>query len=475
MQNPKKISIFGSSYSSRVLAWMIGVSTLILFVCSSLRHALFQSGAYDLGIFDQAVYLISQSKAPISSFLGFHILGDHAALIFYPLALLYKIYPDVHWLLAVQAVALGLGGWLTWSLGDRAGLKQSQALAIAGVYLLYPLVFNVNLFDFHPEVLAIPALLGAILAARIGKIGWFCLAIITVLACKAVLALTVAAMGVWLLIYEKKRLYGAIALFNGIAWFIIATGQIIPFFGGEAASVARHLHRYDYLGNSVSEIVQNLLFKPGLLLKQVFSLDTLEYLILLLSPVIWGLSARHLTPMLGAIPTLALNILSNSPAQKNLVHHYSLPILPFLLVAVISSLAADRGWLRSGRLITLWSLVAFLALAKYGYFGSIYLNSLDTLQATQQAIAQVQTKGGVLTTAEIAPHLTHRQLIKLTDTNSPPANLTQFDYVLLNVRHPGWLSNSEFAGSLVNQLKNSSEFQLSYQRDDVYLFTQEKS
>jgi uncharacterized membrane protein len=262
MQNPEKISIFGSSYSSRVLAWMIGVSTLILFICSSLRHALFQSGAYDLGIFDQAVYLISQSKAPISSFLGFHILGDHAALIFYPLALLYKIYPDVHWLLAVQAVSLGLGGWLTWSLGDRAGLKQSQALAIAGVYLLYPLVFNVNLFDFHPEVLAIPALLGAILAARIGKIGWFCLAIITVLACKAVLALTVAAMGVWLLIYEKKRLYGAIALFSGIVWFIIATGQIIPFFGGDAASVARHLHRYDYLGNSVSEIVQNLLFKP---------------------------------------------------------------------------------------------------------------------------------------------------------------------------------------------------------------------
>lgn len=449
---------------------MIGGSSLILFLCSSLRHALFQSGAFDLGIFDQAVYLISQSKPPISSFLGFHILGDHAALVFYPLALLYKVYPDVHWLLAVQAVALGLGAWLTWSLGDRAGLKQSQALVIAGVYLLYPLVFNVNLFDFHPEVLAIPALLGAILAARSSKIGWFCLAIITVLACKAVLALTVAAMGVWLLIHEKKRLYGVIALFSGIGWFITATQEIIPFFGGEAASVARHLHRYDYLGNSVSEIVQNLLFKPGLLLKQVFSLDTLEYLILLLSPVIWGLSPRYLTPMLGAIPTLALNILSNSPAQKNLVHHYSLPIVPFLLVAVISSLAAGCGWLRNGRLITLWSLVAFLALAKYGYFGSIYLDSLDTLQATQQAIAKVQTQGGVLTTAEIAPHLTHRQLIKLTDANSPPNDLTQFDYVLLNVRHPGWLSNSEFATSLVNQLKNTQEFQLSYQQDDVYLF-----
>lgn len=52
-------------------------SALVLFGCSSLRHQLFHSAAWDLGIFDQAVYLISQGQSPISSFLGFHILGDH--------------------------------------------------------------------------------------------------------------------------------------------------------------------------------------------------------------------------------------------------------------------------------------------------------------------------------------------------------------------------------------------------------------
>jgi uncharacterized membrane protein len=55
------------------VGWMIGISALVLFASSSLRHELFQSTAWDLGIFDQAVYLISQGKAPISSFLGFHI------------------------------------------------------------------------------------------------------------------------------------------------------------------------------------------------------------------------------------------------------------------------------------------------------------------------------------------------------------------------------------------------------------------
>jgi len=457
----------GSDTNSKALAGIILVSVSILFVCSSLRHALFQSSAFDLGYFDQAIYLIAQGKTPIVSFWGYHFLGGHADWILYLLALPYKIYPDIHWLFAIQAVALALGALPTWHIARQAGLKETQALAMAAVYLLYPLVFNLNLFDFHPEVMALPALLGAILAARNRRMGWFCLSIIFILGCRDALSLTVAAMGFWLLVFEKKRWYGAIALFAGSAWFLIATQVIIPFFrpGGVEA-----VGRYAYLGNSVLEIIQNLFLQPGLILGRIFSLSTLEYLALLISPVIWGLSLQSLTPLVAAIPTLIINLLSDSPAQRDLVHQYSLPILPFLLVAVIASLAAGKAWLRNSRSLVLWSFVLFLALAKYGYFGSIYLDSLDTWQATREAIAQVQTPGGVLTTAEISPHLTHRQLVKFTDINFPPTNLAQFDYVLLNIRHPGWQSNREFATSLLEQLKNTSEFAVNYQRDDVYLF-----
>ena len=451
------------------LGWMIAASALSLFACGSLRHALFHSGAWDLGIFDQAIYLISSGMPPISSFLGFHILGDHAAWIVYPLALLYKIYPDVHWLLAVQATALAVGALPTWHLARQAKLSAQQAVAIAAVYLLYPVAFNINLFDFHPEVLALPVILAAILAARRSETGWFCLSIIFILGCKDALSLTVAAMGL-LLLLEKRRLCGAIAIAAGVAWLVIATQAVIPHFGEELASVGRYLGRYHHLGNSFPEITKNLLTKPGLALGKVFSLNTVEYLALLLAPLIWGLSPRHLLPLVGAIPTLLMNILADDPLQRDLTHQYSLPLIPFLILAVISTLAAGGGWVRGGRSIILWSLVAFIALAKVGYFWSIYLNSLDTWQATREAIAQVQTPGGVLTTAEIAPHLTHRPLVKLTDAKSPPADLTKFNYVLLNLRHPGWLSNREFATSLVNQLKNTQKFQLSYQRDDVYLF-----
>ncbi len=457
-----------STVNIGTVVWMSGISALILLGCSSLRHTLFQSGVLDLGIYDQVVYLISQGKPPISSFLGFHHMGNHAAWAVYPLALLYKIHPSPYWLLAVQAVTLALGALPTWFIALNAGLKESQAITIAAVYLLYPLVFNVNLFEFHPEVMAVPVFLGVVLAARLDQVVWFCVGVVFILGCKAVLSLTVAAMGVWLLVFERRRFCGIFALIVGVGWFLIATQIIIPHYSNhEVAAVAR----YTYLGDSTLEIARNLALKPGLVLGRVFSLDSLEYLALLVAPVIWGLAPRHLTPLVSAIPALVLNILSDKQAQRDLIHQYSLPILPFLILAVISSLAAGSGWLRTRRAIILWTLVAFMVLAKYGYIWSRYFRSVDNWQATQQAIAQVHTQGAVLTTHSIAPHLSHRPTIHFVDDiTGPPSGIGRYEYILLNVRHPDGTRNPEFAANLVNQLKKNQFFQLGYQRDDVYLF-----
>ena len=315
------------SLKSHPVFLMIVVTTIVLFTASSARHALFQSTVFDLAIFDQAIYLISQNQTPFSSLIAINIWGDHAAFIFYPLALLYKIYPDVHWLFLVQAVSLALGAWPSWSLARQAGLNNSISWAIACIYLLYPLVFNVNLFDFHPEVIALPALLAAILAARLNKNLWFFAAIVLVLICKAVLSLTVAAMGLWLLCFDKKRNCGFIALFLGAGWFLVATQAVIPYFnqGREHAGIGR----YQYLGNSVFEIAINLIVKPNLVLERLFSLETFEYLALLLLPVIWWLSPHHVSSLISAVPMLAMNILSDIPAQRDLIHQYSVPILPF--------------------------------------------------------------------------------------------------------------------------------------------------
>ncbi len=448
---------------------LISISIVVLFVSSVLRHELFNSSG-DLAFFDQAIYLISQGKQPISSIIGFHALADHAAWIIYPLSLLYKIYPSVYWLLLIQSIALALGGLPTYYLALQANLKENLAVAIVFVYLLYPVIYNSNLCDFHPDTIAVPALLMAVLAARKNKIVWFCICILLVLGCKSVLSLTVVAMGVWLLFFEKRRLFGLIAIISGITWFLIASSIIIPIFGGEAALLNRHFYRYSYLGNSFSEMIQILMSQPGRIFSNIFSLINLEYLIFLIFPVIWGLSPKYITPLIGALPCVAMNLLADHPTQKNLVLHYSLPAIPFIILALIASLEAGKSLIKRQKTIILWSLVWFLILGKFWFFGSKYLHHLDNWLETREAIALVKTKESVLTTDIITPHLTHRQLISFKYNPSQITDVNNFNYILLNTINPGWAASSESLDELANYLKNESSFELTFAKNHVYLF-----
>ncbi len=449
----------------RSLGWMVTASTLILAIASSVRHGLLQSNAWDLGIFDQPLYLLSQGLPPISTIINIHILGDHAAWIFYPLSVLYRLVPAVHWLLAVQAIALAVGAIPTWYLAQQAGLKQAQANAMAAVYLLYPLIFNLNLFDFHPEVIALPLMLTAIYMARAKRILWFSVCVVVALGCRDALSLTIAAMGIWLWWFEQRRVCGAIAFGAGVVWFLVATQVIIPHYQPLGIPGASH---YREFGNSIPEILLNIVLRPDILVRSLFTWPNLGYLCVLLAPVAWGLNWGHFAPFVAAIPQLAMNLLSIHLALKDLVHQYSLPILPFLLVSVMGALAAERTWFQQPRRIVLWSLAGFVALGQFYLFGARYLSTIDTWQASRAAIAQIQTTAPVLAPAALVPHLTHRPVIHVVASGE--VAIADYGYVLLNLRHPGRVSSPEAAAQLRDRAQQSSGFHLDYAQDDVYLF-----
>jgi len=438
------------------------IATVVLFFFSSLRHILFKSGAYDLGIFDQAVYLISQKEVPISSLMGFHILGDHAAWILYLLAIPYKIYPSVYWLLFIQSLALSIAVLPLWQLSKLNGLSERQCITIALIYLLYPAIFNINLFDFHPDVLALPLLFTAVLTAKKNNNLGFILSILFILGCKEIFSLTVIALGLWLLLIEKKRSYGFLAIISGLIWFMIATGIIIPFYShGEAAAV----HRYSFLGSSVSQVSSNIIFKPWLVLGHILAKENLEYLVFLILPVIWAFSFKSIYYLLPAVPALVLNLITDYQPQKDLTHHYSLVILPFLMLMVIAAVVYGKG-----KYARIWSLIFFLIFAKYLYFTGNYINNLDTWQATTESISRIKDNGSVLTWPEIVAHLSQRKEIYMALDESKLDNLEKFDHILLNQRHPGWLSSPEKISNLITKVQKDPNFQLDYQKDGVFLF-----
>lgn len=446
------------------------ISFLILIISSSIRHILFNSSAFDLGIFDNAIYLISEGKSPFISFRDLHILGDHGAWILYLIAPLYFIYPTVYWLFIIQSFALAVAIIPIWYLGKSMDLDDSKARTVCLIYMLYPLIFNVNLFDFHPEVIAIPLFFTATIAVKLDKIYWFIASIILILGCKAVLALNIIMMGIWLIILKAKKIYGIIAIFSGMFWFIITTQLIIPTFSGEEAAA---VSRYAFLGDSVAEIAINLVLKPQIILSHLFTGANAEYLLLLFIPVIPALAWQKLINLIPAIPTLFLNLLTEYQPQKDLVHQYSLPIIPFLILTVMSSLANYKTWFYHSLQLRIWSFIAFLILAKYVYFlpNGLYLQNLHTWQSTNEAIKLIKPEESVFTAPQISPHLTHREIIGLAIDDLNYEKIVNYNQILLNLDNPTGYSSKEDIQGLINFLKSNKNFKLSYEKDDIFLFT----
>lgn len=420
--------------SRLALPALIAVAAATQFASAALRHAAFHSTVFDLGIFDQALFLLSRGETPHSSVLGFHILGDHGALLLYPLSLLYALHASPYWLLAAQAVGVSLGAWPLHRMALAAGLEARDGLLIAAAYLLYPVVYNQSVNDFHPEAFVAPALLGAAWSARARRPACFAACLALALACKEMIALTVAAMGVWLWLAEDRRRFGVAALLVGTGWFALVALVLIPWITGVDAARSIGDGRYGSLGDSIAAIAANVVADPTILAREAVSWSGLFYLVNLALPVLWGLTPRHLAPLLGAAPTIALNLLSSWSRQRSLNTQYSLPAVPFLLLAALGALAARHTWIRDRRAMLAWSAIAFLVFARYPRLAR-YGGALEAAPAARAALALVPADAAVLTDNCLGAHLAHRRTLHLLGfavTPQSPAVPAEVDYVVFD-------------------------------------------
>src|SRR3954469_13547543 len=129
-----------------------------------LRHWHFDSGAYDLGIFDQVVWHLSRFEIPASTVRGYsNILGDHFSPILALLAPLYWIAPGPETLIVAQAVLLALS-IVPVFIYARKRLPAGPAYAVSVGYGLFWAMQRTATFDFHEYAFA-PLVVGlAILA-----------------------------------------------------------------------------------------------------------------------------------------------------------------------------------------------------------------------------------------------------------------------------------------------------------------------
>jgi uncharacterized membrane protein len=385
------------------------------------RHDQFRSGATDLGIYHQLLWVISHGEPAYSTIIQCHLFGNHFCPILYLLAPITRLSSSAHVLLVAQTTALGAAAVILFLLARRKWESPWGAVALSASFMIYAPAHWLALDDFHTGVLAIPLLLLAALSLECRKLWLYWVCMLLALACKESVALVFLFWSVEQ--GARGRWKTALPTFLlAICTWYAATQIVIPWFRG---SPALHLLYFRPYGETAFQIVTYLARHPGILISRCLESQSLLYIGQLLTPLAFLPALSPLT-LLPALPTLLLNLLSVWPPTRLITYHYTAFIIPFLWLAIVNALSADaegRGRLTAPKLFGRCSLagvgVSLLLLANgLGFvkgftegWHSAYLRPADAArtQAIPRAIELIPPSASVSASFRLLPHVSARK------------------------------------------------------------------
>jgi len=292
---------------------------------------------YDLAIFGQGVWRLSQGEAPFVSIRGMNLFGEHATWVHAPFALLAALLrplADVPTVLVLgQSAALAGAGHLLYRIAGREAGPASALLVLAS-YLAYPALQHTWLEYYEPINLAVPCLVAATQAVREGRdrpaLLWSIAALLTI----ENLAATVAALGVYAALGAGRRRLGlALVAISGL-YLVFLMQVTFPWLSERGYVFADRL--YGDFARSLPEAALHLA-RPDNLVARLATPANGHYLLGLLVPVGFLPFAAPLTLVLAV--QLPLNMVSSWPYAREIRYHYVAPIIPFVLLAVVRALA----------------------------------------------------------------------------------------------------------------------------------------
>lgn len=429
------------------LALLLGIVLLYSAVFgfyTVVRHMTFSSQAYDLGTFDQGIWLAGHSASHFITVRGLHLLGDHVRLISFVLAPIYYIWNDVRLLLILQSVAIALGALALFRAGRR-DLPEAPffVLMICAGYLLNPAVQNLNLDHAHPEAFATTLIIFSYCFLQTRRLLLFSLFMALAMMCKEDVPFVYFFLGIVTAIRGDRKV-GAVMALAAALYFLLCIYAILPTF-----------NEVGFFRTEVGHFTsaKGRFFDIPWLMNRLLVRENLSYLFVIGLPVAF---LPFLSPvmLLPALPALLVNMLSHSPYMRSINYHYTTSIVPFLylgtILAVKKCLYGDRPpWLplpglveqrnggatllvavRKWRIprpllyVTIVGLLLFCPVYSNLTYSKIPLNRLDKIRSrfehsrtnpsvlsVHEIIDRIPRDAAVSADYTVVPHLSHRKNI----------------------------------------------------------------
>ena len=254
------------------------------------HHRNFATWSYDMAIYDQAFWLVSEGGQTFMTVRGMDVWGHHLNLIAYVFAPFYRWFgAGPEFLYVVQNVSIALGALPVYLIAKRRAGGSARwfapyvGLAFAVAYLLYAPTQFIAWINFHPEAMVITPFLFAWYFAMLRRWGWFFTFVVVALAMREDTALAVIMLGIVLLVVNRhsdsRRRDAQMALATialGIVWYVVATQVIIRHFNAGEPPFYLSFFFQQY-GGSFSGIVRNSLRHPNWVVRDAIQPDRIRF------------------------------------------------------------------------------------------------------------------------------------------------------------------------------------------------------
>lgn len=471
---------------------LIVLFILVFTLLSFGRHDSLKSYSNDLGVYDQMTWdtlhgdFFQASAIMIAEKNELAVHFNPILILFAPL---YMIWANPKWFLFIQSLAVGLSALSIYWFAKEKSKNIFFAFVFLAAYLLYPVLTNALLYDFHEVVLATVFASFSFYYLEKGRDKLFLLFAVLLALSQEHLPLLVFMMGLYLIFIKKRKKFGAVVSLASLAYFFLVVGVFMPFFSstGQLAILLNdpvYGSRYAWLGKSMPEIAKNIFSHPGAVLKVLASKPRLDYLFRLIAPVFsLGLFSW---PILIILPLLAVNLLSANGMMFNIFFYHSAVLAPFVF---FSSIITFRRWFFSD----LFLRRAFLVLVAGASLFSAYSWTVTPLSPNYKISDYVPSEharkiseikkilppnASLSVQHNLGPHFSQRREIYRF-----PLKKDEAEYILLDETdpfqsNPKQLFGFEYALQMsplewqkgIEDLKKSDKYDLVYGQDGYLLF-----
>ena len=343
------------SHKQRYLLFIIVISmvySIILSYLMIMKHRSLNTYAWDLGIYNQAMWSTLNGKPfhyTLEPYYCNTFLGTHFSPILILLLPFYAIHPHPETLLIMQSFFLGLTAVPTYFLAKHILKREKLALIFAGLALVYPPIIAGCSIDFHIECVLPLLYTSTFYFLETDNKNFFYIALVLLLTVKEVMPIITLFLSIYTLIQSikisKKKLqfdqdrvlkYTIPIATLSILWFFFA-GYMRKALGYDLPFQSSLSEPWQILGagNKIHEVFLYILKDPSkaILALRYDWLAKFRYLSFLfgsftmmplLSPVV-----------LLTVPWLSLSLFSNKGTYYLIERHQVLFVAPILIIASI--------------------------------------------------------------------------------------------------------------------------------------------